>query len=116
MKLLCCYVIGLATLTCITAGLLGDWVLAPPLVIAGLLFWHTRKKWYATMPGLLIGAVFGFVTIRSRQPDVVFGAVLFVGALGGMINAICTGFFLSGLAALLSTFVSLQLMGYMLGY
>jgi len=67
---------------------------------------------YAGWIGVFSGLV---ITIRSRQPKVVLDVTLLVGALGGMIDVICVGFYLSDLAALFGAMFLIRLMAYLVG-
>ncbi len=93
---------GLTSIVCSIVVPLDAWESMPLLFVTGLLFWHTRKKWWAMAPGLAIGSMFGFVTVTSNKPDVVLIATLEFGAGGAMINAMCTGFFFPGFVAMIT--------------
>lgn len=98
------YLMGLASLVYGIELLIDAWESGPAWIAAGLLFWYTRKKWWATVPGFVSGCIIGFVTVRSRQPHAILAATLDFGAVGAMLNSMSVGFFYPGCMALVSAF------------
>ena len=86
------------------------WVLAPAILVTGILIWHARKVAYAVLPGLVLGFAIGIVLSGAANPIDKLGTGLWAATLGCPINAICKGFVRSGLVALIASIVSTLVM------
>jgi hypothetical protein len=106
------FLLGLAACACSICFLLGrnNWALAPSLFIDGLVFWTTRGRRYSVLPGLIIGFIVGIVLNLAVTPADIMATGLWCATFGVLINAICIGYWRTGLFALIGVIASSYVM------
>ncbi len=99
------FLMCLTAFACAISKIVEIWKPAPLIIVAGLLFWRTRRAKYAFFPGFGFGVVIGVMLLAWRCDfGVYIGA--FLGAILASLNAIVQGDYpSSGFVALVASVV-----------